>query len=66
MTGPARPDEESTCARGKGLGVLRKPTGANGRTRFSKKSYRKPVLFLQKSPKIFPETSGSFRHNLPP
>ena len=42
----------STRVRGTGSGFLRKSTGANEGKRFSAKTYRKPVLFLHKSPKI--------------
>ena len=42
---------------GTGSGFLRKSTGANGRKRFSTKTHRKLVLFLQESPKV----SGNLR-----
>ena len=48
---------ESTRVWGMGSGFLRKSTGANGRNQFSTNTYRKLVLFLQKSPKV----SGNLR-----
>ena len=41
----------------RGCGFLLKSTGANGRKRFSPKTYRKPVLFLRKSPKVSGKSS---------
>ena len=53
--GHAREDSSNCGVRA--FGFLRESAGANGRTRLSTKAYRKPVSFLQKSPK----TSGCLR-----
>ena len=50
-----------TRVRGTVSGFLRK---ANGRKRCSTNTDRQPVLFLQKFPKEYPETSGSLRENV--